>query len=206
MAAKLIILTAKTWREGEADLCLADPVMARLIAAHPPYRQKPKETPFQVLATSIINQQLSQKAADAIEARVVALTAQFNPAASLRIKQEKLRLAGLSRNKAEFLHTLAKEALAGNLEEKELRKLTDEEVIARLTTIRGIGRWTAEMFLMFALRRPDVLSLGDAGLRRAARNLYGKRFSGDDSEVLKKAGKRWHPWRTIACRHLWLSL
>ena len=68
-----------------------------------------------------------------------------------------------------------------------MRKLTDEEVVARLTAIRGIGRWTAEMFLMFALRRPDVLSLGDAGLRRAARNLYGKRFSGDDAEVLQKA-------------------
>ncbi len=199
------ILTAKAWREGETALSLADPVMARLIASHPPYRQKPKETPFHVLATSIINQQLSQKAADAIEKRVFALT-KLCPSTLLRTTPDKLREAGLSRNKADFLQTLSKEALAGKLEEKDLSRLDDKEVVSRLTAIRGIGQWTAEMFLMFALRRPDVLSLGDAGLRRAARELYGKKFSGDDAEVLDKASKRWRPWRTVACRHLWLSL
>lgn len=203
-----VILTAANLPAAEQALAAADKTMAKLIATHPPCRLARRQSPFHVLATSIINQQLSQKAADAIEARLAALApSPFVAADIARLKPEVLRSAGLSGGKVRYLKNLAAADAAGVLAEKELRRMPDEAVIERLTAISGVGKWTAEMFLMFGLRRADIVSLGDAGLRRAARQLYDKRYrAADDETVLAKAAMRWSPWRTVACWHLWRSL
>ena len=198
------VLTATTVREGQAHIAAADKVMAKLMAAHPVCKLSRAEPPFHTLAVSIINQQLSQKAADSIERRVQELIpAPFAPQDLAELSPDKLRAAGLSGSKVRYLGGLATAALDGRLEKSVLRRLDDEAVIARLTELSGVGQWTAEMFLMFCLRRPDVLSLGDAGLLRAAKRLYG---DGDAAEILQRAAQKWRPYRTIGCWHLWRSL
>ncbi len=199
-------LTAKTLREAEEFLARRDRTMARVIAANGALRMRRAEPPFHSLCVSVINQQLSQKAAATIAGRVAEAAggALFLPEAVARVSEKRLRAAGLSANKADFLRALAAAAQRGELEAAELRKLGDGEIVRRLTTIRGVGIWTAEMFLMFALRRPDVVSPGDAGLRRAAFLHYGKGKGGE--EVLINAAKKWIPFRTVGCLHLWRSL
>ena len=198
------VLTATTVREGQAHIAAADKVMAKLMAAHPVCKLSRAEPPFHTLAVSIINQQLSQKAADSIERRVQELIpTPFAPQDLAELSPDKLRAAGLSGSKVRYLGGLATAALDGRLEKSVLRRLDDEAVIARLTELSGVGQWTAEMFLMFCLRRPDVLSLGDAGLLRAAKRLYG---DGDAAEILLRAAQKWRPYRTIGCWHLWRSL
>ena len=198
------VLTATTVREGQAHIAAADKVMAKLMAAHPVCKLSRAEPPFHTLAVSIINQQLSQKAADSIERRVQELIpAPFAPQDLAELSPDKLRAAGLSGSKVRYLGGLATAALDGRLEKSVLRRLDDEAVIARLTELSGVGQWTAEMFLMFCLRRPDVLSLGDAGLLRATKRLYG---DGDAAQILQRAAQKWRPYRTIGCWHLWRSL
>ena len=199
-------LTPAAVRIARQEIAAADAVMAALIARLPPLKPRRTEPPFHTIATSIINHQLSQKAAAAIEKRLALLTPPpFSPALT-RQPRPALRQAGLSGNKIDYLHGLAAAEADGLLDIKSLRKLSDDDLIQTLVSIRGVGRWTAEMFLIFGLRRTDVLSLGDAGLRRAARKLYGKRFRGDDAAVLEKAAARWRPWRTVGCYYLWRSL
>lgn len=201
------VLTPATLATAKAAIAKADPTMARLIAALPAAKLSRQQQPFHVLTTSIINQQLSQKAAAAIEKRIAALApAPFAAAAIAKLPAQKLRAAGLSNSKIKYLHHLAEADAEGVLALPHLKRLSDEEVIATLTRIRGVGKWTAEMFLMFGLRRADVLSLGDAGLLRAARRLYGKRLRGDDAAVLEKAAAKWRPWRSVGCYYLWRSL
>lgn len=200
------LLTAATLPAALRHLAERDAVMARLIAALPAAKLARRQPPFHVLATSIVNQQLSQKAAAAIEKRIALLSpAPFTPALAA-LPAARLRKAGLSRSKIGYLADLAQAEADGLLVLRQLQRMSDEEAIAQLTAIRGIGKWTAEMFLMFCLRRPDVLSLGDAGLLRAARRLYGSRLRGDDAAVLAKAAARWRPWRTVGCYYLWRSL
>lgn len=188
-------------------LAAVDDVMGDLVARLPAAKLARRQAPFHVLVVSVINQQLSQKAAATIEGRVAALSSvPFSPAAVGGVSDEALRGAGLSRSKVAYLRALVGAAEEGRLEAGALGRMSDEEVVAHLTAIRGVGVWTAEMFLMFCLRRPDVLSLGDAGLLRAARNLYGARFEGGDAEVLTQAAEVWRPWRTVGCYYLWRSL
>lgn len=207
--AKIVTITAAGLVEAHEYLSRRDKTMARLIAATAdrPIKLHARETPFETLAISVINQQLSQKAADTIETRVRKLAALNNGEAVLKVAPQQLRDAGLSWRKIEYLRGLAEAAGEGKLERRKLARLDDEAVIARLTELRGIGKWTAEMFLMFCLRRPDVVSLGDAGLLRAARIQYAARHKGlDDAALLDKVARRWRPWRTVACWHLWRSL
>ena len=201
------ILTATTLAAAKQHIAAADATMAKLITRLPPAKLDRRYPPFHTLAVSIINQQLSQKAAAAIEKRIAAhLSVPFDAAKLAKLPPDTLRAAGLSRSKIAYLHELADAQRSGALEAAHLRRLGDEEVIATLTAIRGVGKWTAEMFLMFGLNRPDVISLGDAGLLRAARQLYGKRLRGDDATVLQKAAEKWRPWRTVGCYYLWKSL
>lgn len=204
----ITVLTPSLIRRAESELSAADSVMAKLIAARGPLPTRRKREPhFHVLAVSIINQQLSQKAADAIEARVaLVIPTPFAAADAARASEKKLRAAGLSFGKVRYLRELATRVLDGKIPVSDFAKMPDEEIIESLVECPGVGRWTAEMFLMFALQRADVVSVGDGALRRAARMLYGKRFRGDDGEVLQKAAQKWRPWRTIACRYLWRSL
>lgn len=206
-AAKTVVLTPQTLAEGLAFLQDADPTMRRLIARNRPLKLYQSEPPFTTLATSIINQQLSQKAADTIEARL----RQLMPLTAAGVRAtapQALRDAGLSWSKVKFLNNLAEADAAGILDRRRLLRCSDDEIISHLTSIKGIGRWTAEMFLMFGMRRADVLSLGDVGLLRGARINYPRQFKrlGDERALLEQISNRWRPWRTIACWHLWRSL
>jgi DNA-3-methyladenine glycosylase II len=196
--------------------------MARLVAAHglPPEREE-TDSPFLMLARSIVFQQLSGKAAGTIFRRFVALfdpagpsnppetaeaiTAMFpTPAALLAKTDEELRSAGISRQKAAALRSLSEHFLSGELGSEAFDQWDDEEIITHLTRVRGIGRWSAEMFLMFQLGRPDVLPVNDVGVNRAIMKLYGLGAMPKPAEVLR-IGESWHPFASPACWYLWQS-
>jgi DNA-3-methyladenine glycosylase II len=156
--------------------------------------------PFQTLAGSIISQQLSAKAADTIKRRLSEIVPKFTPEGFLSASVEALRGAGLSTAKARYIMELGKRINDGRLDFDALAQRADEDVISALVELPGIGRWTAEMFLIFGLKRPNVLALGDAGLQRAARLLYGL-----DAE-LKIVGRAWQPYCSVASWYLWRHL
>jgi DNA-3-methyladenine glycosylase II len=158
------------------------------------------QQPFRTLASSIMGQQLSAKAAATIRARVEVLVPGFDPEIFLATAPDALRQAGLSAAKIRSVRDLALRVNDGRLDLAALAGLSDEEAIAELTTVPGIGRWTAEMFLIFGLRRPNVLALNDAGLRRAARLLYG------DDTSLEEVGLLWQPYCSVASWYLWRHL
>jgi 3-methyladenine DNA glycosylase/8-oxoguanine DNA glycosylase len=185
----------------------ADPVMASLIEkiGHIPLRAK-RLNLFHALTRSIVYQQLSGKAAATIFSRFVALFPDTEFPEPHHVKKtplERLRSAGLSRPKASYILDLAERCHAGLLPSTEdCHNLADEEIIARLTEVRGIGRWSAEMILIFNLGRPDVLPVGDLGVRRGFQIAYRKRKM-PEPEQLAKFGARWAPHRTTAARYLW---
>jgi DNA-3-methyladenine glycosylase II len=193
-------------REAEHYLAHADPVMRRLIARHGPCPLAEREfEPFHMLANSIISQQLSTKAAATIKQRVGELVGvPFQTEKVLAVSSEKLRDAGLSQAKARYIRELAARVVDGRLIFDELMAIEDEAVIEKLIEANGICRWTAEMFLLFGLKRLDVLALGDAGLQRSARILYGKRRKSET--LLRRVAEAWKPYRSIACWYLWRSL
>jgi DNA-3-methyladenine glycosylase II len=194
------VLTTALLRKAERHFIESDPVMGRLVDTHGrcPLAGSADADYFGALARSIIGQQLSAKAAETIRQRVNAAIPSFDAQGIAAADESSLRAAGLSRSKVRYLHELATGVLVGEPDLDELPHLPDEEVISILTSVNGIGRWTAEMFLVFALRRPDVLSLGDAGLRRSARLLYGAELE-DVSEL-------WRPFRSVGSWYLWKHL
>jgi DNA-3-methyladenine glycosylase II len=155
----------------------------------------------------VVGQQLSTKAARTIYERLAALFGGRvpSPAELLDAGDEDLRAAGLSGRKTEYLRDLARNAESGDLDLDSLHRLTDEEVTSRLVSIRGLGRWTADMFLMFHLDRPDVLPVGDLGIRRAAERAYDLPETPRPDE-LRSLAEPWRPHRTLACIYLWESL
>ncbi|HEX7382147.1 MAG TPA: DNA-3-methyladenine glycosylase 2 family protein [Nevskiaceae bacterium] len=190
---------------AETELARTDEALAALIARHGPCQLGQRTRPaFHVLCTSIINQQLSTKAADAIQDRVAGLLGAplFTPAAFRGIEAERLRAVGLSRSKSRWLIDIAARVDRGEFSFAELAQMEDERAIATLDALPGIGRWSAEMFLIFALDRLDVFSLGDVGLRRGVARLHhgGKPMS--DRQTLRVV-KRWAPWRSVASWFLW---
>jgi DNA-3-methyladenine glycosylase II len=193
-------------RKAERHLAKADPVMKRLIARHGPCPLAEREVePFHMLANSIISQQLSTKAAAAIKLRVgVIVGVPFRTAKVLSVASRELCGAGLSEAKARYLRELAARVSDGRLNLAELIAVDDEAVIAKLIEVPGIGRWTAEMFLLFGLKRLDVLALGDAGLQRAAGLLYGKKRR--SKTLLPRLAETWRPYRSVASWYLWRSL
>ncbi len=194
-------------REAEAYLSAADPVMAGLIRQHGPCGLvgDRRRDPFHVLCESIISQQLSTRAADTILARVLAgLGAEkhLQPAQLLAASPEKLRSFGLSNAKAKWLQHLGMAAGNGTLDFRVMAKLDDEAAIQMLDALPGIGRWTAEMFLMFALHRLDIFATDDVGLRRGVDQLYGKGKALNEAQTLKIA-RVWAPYRSVASWYLW---
>lgn len=160
---------------------------------------------YEELVESIIGQQLSGKAADTIFKRFLALYkgSKFpKPAVLLKTDIEKLRSAGMSYGKAGYIKNIAQAFVKKELDANKLKKMSDEEIIHELTKIKGIGKWTAEMTLMFTFNRPDIFSLGDAGLRRAIKNLYNL---DKEADILKLA-ETWKPKRSYASWYLWRSL
>jgi DNA-3-methyladenine glycosylase II len=200
----------KTSHKAAAEqLAAREPVLAKLLeAAGPPVLRQPQSTHFAALVRSVLYQQLAGAAAAAIHARLVeALDGDVSPASLLSLPQETLRAAGLSANKTASLRDLATKVLDGTvvLDPRRLARESDEEVITRLSTVRGVGRWTAQMFLMFQLERPDVLPTGDLGIRRAIERAYelpGLPLAPE----MEAIAEPWRPFRTLACRYLWRSL
>ena len=193
-------------RRAEGRLAAADPIMKRLIGAqgHCPLATW-EYAPFHMLANSIISQQLSTKAAAAIKQRLTGLLpAPFAPEKFLQLSSEQLRIAGLSQAKTRYIAALAARVCEGRLVFNDISGEDDETVIAALSECPGIGRWTAEMFLIFALKRLDVLAVGDVGLQRAASLLYGK--SRRSKNLLPRVAEAWRPYRSVASWYLWKSL
>ena len=187
----------------------SDAALARIIDAVGPFRMQLKKTPslFAALAEAIVYQQLTAKAAGTIYARVCALfpRAHEGPTAEqiLRVSNEKLRGAGLSGSKLLSLRDLARRAADGSIPTlAEAHRLDDAVIIERLTEVRGIGRWTAEMLLMFRLGRPDVLPVDDYGIRKGFAVAFGKRKMPAPADV-EQRGARWRPYRTVASWYLW---
>jgi DNA-3-methyladenine glycosylase II len=201
------------WDEAARDLSRRDRVLARLIGRYPDIHLKRRSDPFTTLARAIVAQQISVKAADAIWRRFVALVGRMPshgfprlvPARVAATSAEALRAAGLSRPKAGYLIDLADHFASGRLDPKRWRTLDDEALIAALIDVKGIGRWTAEMFLIFHELRPDVLPLDDLGLQRAFFTHYnnGMRL---DRRAMGALAEPWRPWRSVATWYLWRSL
>jgi DNA-3-methyladenine glycosylase II len=196
-----------------AALAASDKVMAGLISRigsmsiEKRRRGRPKGDAYGALLRAIVGQQLSVKAAATIFDRVLALFGGKMPTAQqlLDADESELRAAGLSGRKVEYLKDLAARTLSGELELDRFGELSDDEIIAELTAVRGLGVWTAHMFLIFHLERPDVLAVGDLGIRNAVRDAYGL-DEPPTPEEMERLAEPWRPHRTLACLYLWESL
>ena len=185
-----------------------DPVLAKLIGQIKLKERKPHKRYFEALCEAIINQQLSGKAAATIEKRFIALFPDKKfpkPAQVLKKSDKILRTAGLSFQKISYIKSLAALVEKGKIDFGRFTNLTDEEIIGLLNEVKGIGRWTAEMFLMFCLNRPDVFSHGDLGLRKAIKKWY-KLDIKISPKKYHQLVESWKPYRTAAARYLWASL
>lgn len=193
-------------RKAINHLKKADPVLAALIEQIGPCRMQFGEPTFHNLAESILYQQLNGKAAATIFERFTALAGDpLTPKGILKLTDAQMRGVGLSRQKTSYLRDLAEKTQAGSLKFERLAEMTEEDVIAHLTQVKGIGVWTAHMFLMFTLRRPDILPTGDYGVQAAMKKHYRKR-KWPKPHVMHKIAKSWTPYRSIACWYLWRSL
>ena len=189
----------------------SDPRLAAFIARSRPYEIKPAVSirPFDALAESIAYQQLSGKAAATIFGRVRALYPKrkwLDPQKLLATPDEKLRAAGLSRAKTAALKDLAAKTIDGTVPSgRALIRMSDDEIIVRLTTVRGIGRWTVEMLLLFDLGRPDVWPVDDYGVRKGFAKIFGKRKLPTPKQLMK-LGEKWRPYRSVAAWYFWRAL
>lgn len=188
-------------------LAQADPVLGEVIYKVPRPAWKLEKDYFRSLVEAIINQQLSDKAAGTIIGRFNQLfkALAYTPKHVLGLDQEQIRSVGISYSKASYLHDLASKIIDKQINIEELGELDDETVVERLTQVKGIGRWTAEMFLMFSLGREDIFSYGDQGLKNAIKKLY-KLKKHPTSQQAEKISRKWRPYRSWACRYLWASL
>lgn len=208
-------MARKSARARRGELAASDPVMADLIERIGPLdlakrlRRRQEERPadaFGALLRSIVGQQLSTKAARAIYLRMLDLfDGPPTPEAVVALGEDELRGVGFSRRKVEYVHDLAARVLDGELELDRIETLDDEEAIAEISAVRGLGRWTAEMFLLFHLGRPDVVSGGDLGIRKAIMLEYGLPAMPTPKEVEERA-EQWRPNRSLASLYLWESL
>ena len=184
----------------------SDPVLAAIIERIGPFRMQYGEPTFHTLAESILYQQLNGKAAATIFNRFTALAGDpLTPEGILQLSDAQMRGVGLSRQKTAYLRDLSEKTKAGLLEFERMTDMSDDEVIAHLTQVKGVGVWTAHMFLMFTLRRPDILPTGDYGIQAAIKKYYKKR-KWPKPAVMLKIAKPWVPYRSIASWYLWKSL
>ncbi|MDR1275495.1 MAG: DNA-3-methyladenine glycosylase [Candidatus Accumulibacter sp.] len=193
------------WKRASSKLAKGDPVMAGFVKRYAKTSLVSRGDPFSTLARSIVGQQISVKAADAIWSRFAALFPVLVPENLLGEREERLRECGLSARKVEYLRDLSRRFADGDVCPERWPDASDEEIIAELTAVRGIGVWTVEMFLIFNLMRPDVFPVDDIGLQRAVALHY---FEGErpSRKELVAFGERWRPWRTVATWYLWRSL
>lgn len=183
-----------------------DPILRAIIARVGPCRIEYVPAEFHSLAEAIVYQQLNGKAADTIFKRFAAVAGDpVTPAGILKLTESQMRSVGLSKQKSSYLCDMAERATRGELDFSKLHELSDEEVITHLTKVKGVGTWTAQMFLMFTLKRPNVLPTGDFGVQMAIKKLYNKRKVPKPSQM-EKIAKPWEPYRSFACWYLWRSL
>ena len=202
-------VTPEYWDDACRHLTRRDRVMKKLIPRFGEARLQSRGDAFTTLARSIVGQQISVKAAQSVWDRFAGLldgpSTRVRPAAVLQLAVDDLRGAGLSARKAEYLLDLARSFESGAVHVKQWQQMDDEAIIEELVAIRGIGRWTAEMFLIFHELRPDVYPLDDIGLQKAiALHYFGGRRRA--RSTLQRLGRRWRPWRSVATWYLWRSL
>ena len=193
------------WEQAKQELMKRDRIMRKLIPQFGDLHLTSRGDPFTTLARSIVGQQISTKAAESVWQRFLELCQQCTPAQVLKVPTEQLATCGLSKRKAEYITDLAHHFRDKKVHVGAWESMDDEAVIAELIQIRGIGRWTAEMFLIFNLRRPNVLPLDDVGLLRGISVNY---FSGEpvSRSDAREVAANWEPWRTVATWYLWRSL
>ena len=205
MTEKITIATPEYWAEACKHLIKKDRVMKRLIPQFGEASLQSRGDAFVTLARSIVGQQISVKAAQTVWDRFSQLPRKITPANVLKLKVDDMRAAGLSARKVEYIVDLALHFDNGALHVKKWSEMTDDAIIEELVAIRGIGRWTAEMFLIFYLMRPNVLPLDDIGLIKAISLAY---FSGEpvSRSEAKEVAANWDPWKTVATWYMWRSI
>jgi DNA-3-methyladenine glycosylase II len=193
-------------RKAVLHLKKSDPVLRAIIERVGPFRMEYNPAEFCSLAEAIVYQQLNGRAAVTIWNRFAAAAGEpVTPEGILKLSDEQLRAVGMSKQKSAYLKDLAAKTAAGLLDFSTLADLSDDEVIKHLTQVKGIGVWTAHMFLMFSLRRPNVLPTGDYGVQMALKRHYKKRKLPKPKDM-EKIARAWEPYRSIACWYMWRSL
>ena len=193
------------WDRAKRALTRRDPVLAAIIRAHPKVFLARRGEPFLTLARAIVGQQISVKAAQSVWDRLAACVGEVTPERVLSKERPALRACGLSDRKTEYIADLARHFADGAIHVERWPQMSDEQIIAELVEVRGIGRWTAEMFLIFNLLRPDVFPLDDLGLQKGIRLAYFRNRK-VALGTLRKLGESWRPWRSVATWYLWRSL
>jgi DNA-3-methyladenine glycosylase II len=193
------------WDRARRALARRDPVMGTIMRAHPRIYLARRGEAFLTLARAIVGQQISVKAAQSVWDRLVACVGEVTPQSVLLKQRPVLRACGLSDRKTEYIADLAQHFADGSIHVHRWPQMSDEDIIAELVQVRGIGRWTAEMFLIFNLLRPDVFPLDDLGLQKGIRVSYfaNRRVA---LSTMRRLGERWRPWRSVATWYLWRSL
>jgi len=192
------------WDKAKRSLARRDPVMGGIMRRFPKVHITPRGDPFHTLSRAIVGQQISVKAAQSVWNKFALLVGEVKPETVLEKKRPQLRACGLSDRKVEYIADLAQHFADGKIHVHRWPGMGDEDIIAELTEVRGIGRWTAEMFLMFNLMRPDVFPLDDLGLQKGIRLCYFKKSV--SLNRMRKLGETWRPWRSVATWYLWRSL
>jgi len=193
------------WESAKKHLARSDPVLKKLIKAYPNMAIASRGDEFQTLARAIVGQQISTKAAASIWNRFEACSGAVTPKEVAALAPEAMRACGLSGAKVRYIHDLAAHFASGAIRPRRWPAMDDEAIIEDLVRVKGIGRWSAEMFLMFHLMRPDLLPVDDLGLRRAMERQFN-RGRALTKEKMRRIGSRWAPYRSVATWYLWRSL
>lgn len=193
------------WQEAVVKLSASDKVLEQIMRRYQGETLRSRGAPFTTLLRSIVGQQISVKAADSVWGRLESVVNTAEPAALLESPKEQLRGAGLSQRKVEYAQDLARHFLDRSVDPSHWQEKSDEAIIQELCQIRGIGRWTAEMFLIFHLLRPNVFPADDLGLQKAIALAYGKRYPLSERQLLLFR-RQFAPWATVATWYLWRSL
>lgn len=200
-----IVTTPGYWKRATRELSERDAVIRRIAAQSHGLTLRSRGDAFNTLARSIVGQQISVKAADSVWRKLIAAVPAVRPEVIHAHDVEILRTCGLSRSKVAYLHDLARHFVEKRLDVQRWEQMSDDELIAELTQVRGIGRWTAEMFLIFYMTRPDVLPVDDIGLQRAM-SLHYNRGRPLSRLKMNSIARRWLPWRSVATWYMWRSL
>ena len=198
-------MTPEYWSEAKRDLAKRDAVLRKLVRRLPDASLRTRGNAFQTLARAIVGQQISVKAAQSIWGRFAACSGAHSPAGVVALDAQAMRACGLSAGKVAYLKDLATHFHTGEIRPRRWPRMSDEAIIEDLVRVKGIGRWSAEMFLLFYLMRPNVLPVGDLGLQRAMERAYndGNPLTKDE---MREIAKPWAPWSTVGTWYMWRSL